>query len=337
MGRSASVDRTLWVRRGFTLIELLVVIAIIAVLIGLLLPAVQKVRESAARAKCQNNLKQIGLALHNYESAYRVLPAGYVSTPNVGYRDAQTGDWGPGWGWLAILLPFVEQEPLYKSLRLDLPCWDAANSAAVKTQVSIYICPTATNDGPTVGVTDIAMNVLNNAVFARANYVHNVGWNDIWSSPATTNYDDPFYGCNGVMYRNSRVKFADVTDGLSNTVFAGERTPYLADAVWAGVVPGAKHYSYNEYASSGTGGTGINYDNAGSYVGANSGPSIYEDPQIIHPPNWPGGHTDQMHSQHSGGCNILMGDGSVRFYADGARFSVFQALCSRNGGEAVVE
>ena len=83
---------------------------------------------------------------------------------------------------------------------------------------------------------------------------------------------------------------SNVIDGLSNTVFAGERTPYLADAVWAGVVPGAKHYSYNEFESSGTGGPGINYDNAGSYVGANSGPSIYESPQVIHPPNWPGGH-----------------------------------------------
>ncbi|MEO2088346.1 MAG: H-X9-DG-CTERM domain-containing protein, partial [Gemmataceae bacterium] len=79
----------------------------------------------------------------------------------------------------------------------------------------------------------------------------------------------------------------------------------------------------------------INYDNAGSYVGANSGPSIYEDPQIIHPPNWPGGNTDQMHAQHPGGANILMGDGSVRFYGDNTRFSVFQALCSRQGGEVI--
>ena len=83
------------------------------------------------------------------------------------------------------------------------------------------------------------------------------------------------------MYRNSRIRVAHVTDGLSQTVFAGERTPYLADAVWAGVVPGGKHYSYNQFASSGTGGPGINYDNSGSYVGANSGPSIYEDPQVI--------------------------------------------------------
>jgi prepilin-type N-terminal cleavage/methylation domain-containing protein/prepilin-type processing-associated H-X9-DG protein len=322
-------------RQGFTLIELLVVIAIIGVLIGLLLPAVQKVREAANRMQCQNNLKQIGLALHNYENVHKLFPPGYISTTGVGYRDSQTGDWGPGWGWLAILLPYVEQGNLYNSLRLDLPCWNQANSVAVKVPVPIYLCPSATNPGRTVGITDINMHIWQNAVFARANYVHNVGWNDIWSAPATTNYDDPVRGCNGVMYRNSHIRVADVTDGLSNTVFAGERTPYLSDAVWAGVVPGAKHFSYNEFASSGTGGTGINYDNAGSYVGANSGPSIYEDPQIIHPPNWPGGHTDQMHSQHAGGANILMGDGSVRLYSDGTRLSIWQAVCSRQGGETI--
>src|SRR5262245_33338259 len=127
-------------RPAFTLIELLVVIAILAVLVGLLLPAVQKVRESASRLKCANNLKQIGLALSNYESANRRFPAGYLSTPGVGSYDAQTGDWGPGWGWLAILLPYVEQENLFRSLRWDLPCWDAANSAAVKVPVPIYLC-----------------------------------------------------------------------------------------------------------------------------------------------------------------------------------------------------
>src|SRR5213082_1726533 len=109
--------------RAYTLVELLVVLAAVAVLIGLLLPAVQKVREAASRMRCQNNLKQIGLALHNYHDVYKVFPPGFVSTPGVGFRDPQTGDWGPGWGWLAILLPYVEQGNLYNSLRWDLPCW----------------------------------------------------------------------------------------------------------------------------------------------------------------------------------------------------------------------
>jgi prepilin-type processing-associated H-X9-DG protein len=207
----------------------------------------------------------------------------------------------------------------------------------VKTSIPLYLCPTASNSDLTVGITDINMNVLNGAVFGRANYVHNIGWNDIWSSPPNTDYNQPVTGCNGVMFRNSSVRVAHVTDGLSNTIFAGERTPYLADAVWPGVVPGAEHFSYNQFASSGTGGPGINYDNAGSYVGANSGPSIYESPQVIHPPNWPGGHTDQMYSEHSGGAHILLGDGSVRFVSESIDLRTFQWLCSRNGKEVVGE
>src|SRR5437588_140074 len=117
-------------RFGFTLIELLVVIAIIAVLIGLLLPAVQKVRAAAARAQCQNNLKQIGLALHDYEGVNGRFPPAYTRTSNkqsgtsYGLSYPDDGCNGlPGWGWGSLLLPYIEQDSLYKSLRLDLPCW----------------------------------------------------------------------------------------------------------------------------------------------------------------------------------------------------------------------
>lgn len=322
-------------RRGFTLIELLVVIAIIGILVSLLLPAVQAAREAARRTQCTNNLKQIGIALANYELSLGTYPSGYVISPGVGTPDPQTGDTEPGWGWLALLLPFMEQTTLHGVLDFNRPCWDPVNAAAVQTPIPGFLCPTATNPDLTVGITDINLNVLNGIYFARANYVHNVGWNDIWSAPPNTNYEAPIKGCNGVMYRNSRTRPSDVTDGLSNTLFAGERSPYLADAVWPGVVPGAEHFSYNEFASSGTGGPGINYDNAGSYVGANTGPSIYESPQVIHPPNWPGGHTDQMYSEHPGVTNILLGDGSVRLVADGIRLSVWQALGSRNGQEPI--
>ena len=318
---------------GFTLIELLVVIAVIAVLIALLLPAVQAAREAARRAQCTNNLKQIGLAIHNYESINSCFPAGYQSWRNSGFRDDQTGDWGPGWGWLAALLPGVEQANLYNAANTNLPCWVHANSTAVRTSLQVYVCPSAANPGATVGVTDINLALWQGATFARSNYVHNVGWNDIWSAPASVDYEDMTTGANGVMYRNSRTRFAAVSDGLSNTVAAGERSPNLADAVWPGVVPGAKHYSYGQFASSGTGGTGINYDNAGSYVGANSGPSVYEDPQIIHSPNSPIGHTDEMYSLHPGGSSVLMCDGSVRFVKEGIHLSTWSALSSRASGE----
>lgn len=322
-------------KRGFTLIELLVVIAIIAVLIALLLPAVQAAREAARRAQCTNNLKQIGLALHNYESSHGCLPAGYQSWAGTGFRDAQTGDWGPGWGWLAAALPFIEQSSLYNASNMNLPCWDGANTTVVRVSVQAYLCPSAANPDVTVGVTDIDLKLWQNATFARANYVHNVGWNDVWSAPATVNYEDLSKGANGVMFRNSRTTIAGITDGLSNTIVAGERSPNLADAVWPGVVPGAKHFSYGQYASSGTGGPGINYDNAGSYVGASSGPSIWEDPQIIHPPNSPLGHTDQMHSMHPGGSNVLLCDGSVRFIKDSLRLTVWASLSSRSFGEII--
>ncbi len=103
--------------------------------------------------------------------------------------------------------------------------------------------------------------------------------------PATVNLDDPVLGCNGVIYRNSRVKFAAITDGLSNTVFAGEKTPFLADATWVGGIPGYRHFANGVFASLGTGGSGVDYDYPGAILEVHSGPSLYEDPVVIHPPN----------------------------------------------------
>jgi prepilin-type N-terminal cleavage/methylation domain-containing protein/prepilin-type processing-associated H-X9-DG protein len=331
-------------RNGFTLIELLVAIAIIGVLIALLLPAVQAAREAARRTQCTNNMKQVGLALANYESAIGCIVSGYISStvPLTSAAvagnnpDPQTGDNGPGWGWLALLLPYAEQAPLYDAINVNLPTWVSQNSTAVMVQIGIYNCPSANNPSSPVRMVDANLNLLPVAspLFARSDYVYNVGWNDS-GMPATVNYDNTITGCNGPLYRNSHVPYAAVTDGLSNTVMAGERTPFLSDATWVGIIPGYRHFAHGAFASLGTGGLGVNYDYANAILAAHSGPSLYEDPVVIHPPNSPLGHTDEMYSLHPGGANVLLGDGSVRFIKQSINLRTWQALSSRSNGEVI--
>ncbi len=246
-------------------------------------------------------------------------------------------DQGPGWGWLAMLLPYAEQAPLYGATNFNLPTWVAANSTVVAVQINVFLCPSANNPTATCMMVDANVNLLPvaNQYFARANYQYNMGWNDTSIQPAATNYDDPILGCNGPIYRNSHVSYAGVTDGLSNTVFASEKTPYLADASWVGIIPGYRHFAYNAFASAGTGGAGINYDYPGAILASHSGPSLYESPQVIHPPNSPLGHTDEFYSLHPSGANVLMGDGSVRFIKQSINLLAWQALSSRAVGEVV--
>ena len=208
--------------RAFTLIELLVVIAIIAVLIALLAAGGAGGREAARRAQCTNNLKQIGLAIANYESAVGCIVPGYISlcaaataamplpaTAVPGYNpDPFTLDNGPGWGWLAMLLPYAEQAPLYNATNFNLPTWVPDNSTVVTAQINVFLCPSANNPTPTCMMVDANLNLLPvaNQYFARANYQYNMGWNDTSIQPPNTNYDDPVMGCNGPIYRNSRVR-----------------------------------------------------------------------------------------------------------------------------------
>src|SRR5262245_46794654 len=215
-------------RSGLTLIELLVVIAIIGALIALLLPAVQKVRETADRARCQNNLKQLALALHHYHDIHQSFPPGYVSgiTP--------AGDeTGPGWGWAAHVLPQVEQTALYSYVRFDRPIEDPANAAARRTPVAVFTCPA--DDPPatwTATQYDAAGTPLRAITeLASANYVGVYG-------PTEPGVDG-----DGVFFRNSKVAFRDITDGTSQTLVVGERAARLGPATWAGAVSGATIYA----------------------------------------------------------------------------------------------
>ena len=252
------------IRTGFTLIELLVVIAIIAVLMALLLPAVQQAREAARLTQCRNNLKQLGLALHNYESTNQVFPPSCILNPyldgtayGISYGDTyRVGP--PGFAWGVSILPFVEQANLYNLFDTNLPCWAPANSVAAKTKVSVFLCPSATggSDGFEIqqqGADNrhgVAMTRSDGSTifFAHSHYVTNAGQNQPWGRATAYCYDfdlpEPVPGApddviNGPFYPNSHTRIADVTDGLSNTVFLGERSSILSNTTWVGVVPSA--------------------------------------------------------------------------------------------------
>ncbi|MFO0926893.1 MAG: DUF1559 domain-containing protein [Gemmataceae bacterium] len=311
-------------RRGFTLIELLVVIAIIGILLGLLLPAVQKVREAAARVQVANHLKQLGLALHNHHDTLSRFPAGYLGDYTHPQRHPVTWDGPPGWGWGAQLLPYVEQDNLYKQLNLTLPCWDAANAAAVRTTVKAFLNPAAPGgDGP-MQVKDPGGAVL--ATFGRSHFVANVGHDEPWAHTA----GDHSTIANGPFYRNSRTRIADVRDGLSNTVFLGEHS-VISEKTWVGVVPSATVCPTDPNRFPFT-----TCDSPATLVLAHSGPAKSE-LDIIHPPNAPTCHVCQMFSPFTGGAYITLGDGSVRFVSALINHDTWAALCSMNRGEVVTD
>jgi prepilin-type N-terminal cleavage/methylation domain-containing protein/prepilin-type processing-associated H-X9-DG protein len=311
-------------KSAFTLVELLVVIAVIGILIALLLPAVQAARESARRTQCSNNLKQLGLAFQNFHTGNKRFPPAYESLPLAGDPfgppDSVTRDRAPGWAWGMLLLPFVENQQLHNSLNRKLPCWHADNATAARTQLSTFLCPSASGAEQPFDVRNDSGTRL--ATFGRSCYVASVGQEEPWG--ITT--DDYANIADGPLYRNSKTRAADVTDGLSKTVFLGEHHPILSSKTWVGVVPGATVCPTERFAFSAC-------DHAATLVQVHSGPASDEFPPVIHPPNSPLCHVCQMYAEHPGGCNILLGDGSVRFVSEFINQLTWAALASRAKGD----
>ncbi len=314
-------------RRGFTLIELLVVIAIIAILIALLLPAVQQAREAARRTQCRNNLKQLGLALHNYHDVHGVFPPGYISNVLHPSRDPDTFDGPAGWAWGMMLLPFLEQTNVYQGFNHNLPCWDIVNQPLAQTVLPGFLCPSATGTERPATIRDRSGVTI--GLFSRSTYVANVGHEEPWSLTVT----DHTSIANGPFYRNSKIGTRDVTDGLSNTAFLGEHTPLVSDKTWVGVPVGASVPANNpsRFAP-----LVIEPDEAATLVLVHSGPTA-EEGFVIHPPNDPQVHVCQMYSEHPGGAHVLLGDGSVRFVSSNISVLIWAAVSSRNGGEVIGE
>jgi len=314
------------------------VIALIAVRIGLRLPAVQKVQEATHRAQCLNNLRQMGLALHNSHGDQQAFPPGSVSQLSnaswvmpAGNCNAEPPELGPGWSFFAFMLPYIEQDNLHKSIRFDLPIADPANADARRTFVKTYLCPSDTlpriikvydcGNPPSTGA---APSTMTDA--AGCSYVGCLGGG---------RDNDPDYGCyeyqpfNGVFHRNSRIKVGDITAGLSNTAGVGERDGGFVASGWAGVIPG-QEIVYNPATRS----PAYNPALPGCQ---NWRPSITA--VLLHGrqyvPNAVNGSPASFHANHTGGGNFLLMDGSCRFITSGIKLSTFRALCTRNNGEVI--
>jgi prepilin-type N-terminal cleavage/methylation domain-containing protein len=290
-------------RQGYTLIELLVVIAIIAVLIGLLLPAVQMVREAANTTRCENNLKQMSLALNSYANTHGTFPSAYVTDLSL------SNGMNPGWGWQAYLLPYIEQEALYQACGVGVAPFGGGTMPPVpdpltQTPIPTYRCMS----DPAPDVDPLRLN------FALSNYraVAGIINGDFHGGNYTLSAAGMRGDFGGVMYCNSRTRFVDITDGTANTLAIGERAyDQLFEgpaAIWpgyTGAVNGSNRIGDVEWVIDDASGT-INIPNGESFS-----------------------------SRHKGGAYFACCDGSVHFIRNETSVDVLKALAGRSDGTVV--
>jgi prepilin-type N-terminal cleavage/methylation domain-containing protein len=289
---------------GFTLIELLVVIAIIAVLIALLLPAVQQAREAARRSQCKNNLKQLGLAMHNYHDTFGVFPPGWIAATRGVGPDVNGGLNGFGWG--AMILPMMEQGPVYNQLRFELSMSDPAgtpsNRSLLATPMPTFRCPS--DPAPVTWQMKNTAGTTVIADVASTNYLALFGLRaieDCYLLP-------PGQTCRaeGIFYHNSRVRMADITDGSSQTLMMGERVHDRFPSTWSGVIISGAHPIERILG------------------------------HADHTPNT-AFHKEDFGSRHIGGTHFLMGDSSVKFFSENIDLKTYMGLGTIQGGEVVGE
>ncbi|MSR31533.1 MAG: DUF1559 domain-containing protein [Gemmataceae bacterium] len=312
-------------KKGFTLIELLVVIAIIAILIGLLLPAVQKVREAAARSQCQNNFKQLGLAFHNYEGAYGKLPYPYFLTVPPNNNPFIAYAWGP------MILPYVEQENLYKMYDFKQNLTAATNAIVIQTHLKVMKCPSTPSQDrvepcPIPANAIFAGSPAMNFTCSAADYsvvsgVIGRGWDVIVGPPSGGDRE-------GILRANETTKLIDAADGTSSTILLAELAG--RPEVWQG----ARKIAANGFPLTVGAGWGNPYNGENWIAGSLYDGTGNQGPCVINCTNISG---RGIYAFHSGGANVVMGDGAVRFLSANMNSKNFIYMTTRKKGEVISE